>query len=581
MANNGRNYTKGGKKPRGRRGSSPRSKEVEVNVRDDQLNDADLSSKSYKSGQNDPAWYANNAALLRDSSSFPYSLPIGTQIYNTGDIHSNGYTGGSDVINPTSLFQSVPGVMIMGYEMVIGGSDNSPTSPFNLASMKLFSDIRSKQSGRVNYDSPDLAMYILAMDSAYSLYSELVRVYGLMRHYTILNRYTPATVVKQLGFDYDDLSRNLAQLRYVINSFADKLGSMCVPAGLTFVTRHAWLNSNIFVDSGTMKAQMYMWAPDHYYSFSPKSTEQAANSLVPTVAPHTHAYEGTEMSVVQISNLCNRLIEQIRGNQDFAIMSGDILKAYGPGNLFTIAPIAEDYTITPIFSQEILTQIENARFVGRIPSGALEIKQVTSESTITYSPYLVQELKWEFEEAESIPNGFEIVTPHTEWNKVLLINMHTSEVLPADTMVATRMTPWCSLTSSNAQKFIKVDVCGSEIPTSINLVELLYEIGNFATASNVKDSDKLYCTTSLSLGTTTQVDELAAGLLMLRRISAFDWHPIIDLFFFGNVFGTPSAYTYLGPVCDIDNYTLMGKSDLAPMHETALLSEFTIPNVIG
>ena len=207
---------------------------------------------------NDPAWYAVNDQLLRDSASFPYSWPVGNRLTQIVQETGAGRNAGVE--------QSIPGVLSLYLSPTIGWADSSE-SPVNVASRNIYSFVRHANSGHANYDAPDLMLYLLAMDSCYSYHSFLRRLYGVMMDYTPINRYYPRAVVASMNVDFDDAMAHLAQLRCFINQFAVKLGSMCVPNSMSYMVRHMWMYSQIFVDSMSAKAQTYLYNPHAFYKF--------------------------------------------------------------------------------------------------------------------------------------------------------------------------------------------------------------------------------------------------------------------------------------------------------------------------
>ena len=118
---------------------------------DDQINER-------YSKDNDWRWYAQNEQLLKDTASFSYNYPLGSLVQRTAT--------GKEPVDTTAI----PGIMAVHVSPAFGGSD-SRTSPINVAMRNIYSFVRHANSGHTNYDAPDLAIYLMAMDSCYSFLS--------------------------------------------------------------------------------------------------------------------------------------------------------------------------------------------------------------------------------------------------------------------------------------------------------------------------------------------------------------------------------------------------------------------------
>lgn len=487
-----------------------------------------------KKAYNDPSWYAASAELLRDSASLSYNNAIGVKM----DLGIKGYLG-----NPSNCpgLQSSPG--IMAFNVVAGpGISTDNSSAVNIAARNIYSYVRHQNSGHANYDSPDLMLYLLAMDEVYAFYNNLKRVYGVMSTYSVKNRYLPAALVEAMGFDYDDLLHHLPELRYYINVLANKINTLCVPATMTYMIRHSWLFSNVYMDSPDPKSQLYVFKQYGYRTYEEKQLPAALQyHNIPT-----------PVTLDQIKNIGDTMLSKVIESEDMNIMSGDILKAYGEGNLFKVVPIDESYRVEPVYNEEVLMQIENMTI---LPAGAedLDVSYHVDTNTIMYNP------------------SFSSTSVGWATNKI--INMHKSEVAPSDTMVATRLTIQptqevidgeepgkCTfrLTSMGSEMVLGAKMYFYDVDSSDNWI--LRSIG-FSSVIYYEPDD--YSPTDLS--TVTMIEK-------------FDWHPCIWLIFHRGQMGKLNfndtdvvGYSY-----DLENYTVVDHLTLTKMHDTAILSEFGI-----
>lgn len=81
-------------------------------------------------------------------------------------------------------------------------------------------------------------MYVLALDAAYQVYAVGCRLYAALMKASASNWYWPKAIINEMGFDYDNMSGNIAQLRAYINSFSQRLAAFNVPSHFPLYSRH-------------------------------------------------------------------------------------------------------------------------------------------------------------------------------------------------------------------------------------------------------------------------------------------------------------------------------------------------------
>lgn len=565
-----RNAKKSNTKQR-QNGRSKRNKEFEINVKDADVNFSDLSgnvNKRRESRKNDVAWYSKSPSLLRDAASFPYSWPVGSALpWKTSFAKS--------------IMYSVAGLCVLDYTPGIGRSLDV-YSPVNLAARNFFTYVRKANSGQTNYETSDLMMYLLSMDSAYQTYAVMVRAYGIATLYSQENRYLGKALLNALNFDAEDVYNNLAQLRYAINLLAYKLNNMCVPASVAYIQRHTWMASGLYADSQTPKAQIYAFNPMGYYTFT-EVTEGPAYLRFD--------YFGLEQSwkVSTIVEAANKQLEAILASQDFNIMSGDILKAFGNSNLYTVPTIDENFVVLPAYNEEVLSQIENLVAVGTTdtapgtgqdnPNNIVQKQNEFLESYIFYAP------AFSYTMIGAVGNNTKYPTMHQNmrqlWNDKRIINMHKTDVTPADTMVATRLSVIAGATTDsdfNHGIVVHPKSFGTEVVNRIWLVQFNQQAES-AQVSLSKTQMHYIDTVAPTISTDVN-DNTKANIWLTRTgiCSQFDWFPM----HFGILNMTSDSDTSVKPsipfrtTMDLDMYTMMDEHDLERLHEVALLSLFEV-----
>lgn len=484
---------------------------------------------------NDVSWYVKNPQILKDAGSLSFNNPLGATLQM------------EDVVPINSTFSAnpgtthMPGIFSISFIPTAGKSkDNS--SALNMAARNIYSFVRHANSGHANYDSPDLMLYLLAMDNIYMLFNHGKRVYGIARYYSQYNRYLPEGLIEAMHFDKDDVINHLADLRYGLNVIAAKLNALCVPNTMNLFTRHSWMVSNVYRDADESKAQNYLWVPTGYFVYdetgSPRGGYLAAKDF------------GTYTVETFISAL-NEALAAIIESEDMNIMSGDILKAYGAGKLWTLGAIGEEYSIEPVYNEEVLNQMHNTTCFWAdydhtgIPQNS--IRQNPDTGALIYDPAIFPYAGLPADKTQAHV-GFPIV-----------INMPRGDVTPDQVIVGTRNTVQVAISSNPDATDMDFDSLPSELVTNFTI----YTKGENSSLTVYNFNSVFASTTGVSTFSTMQ-------LMNLAQISHFDWHPILYLL-------DAVSNTFLGYVGDMSNYTLVSANTLKKLHDTAILSELDVP----
>lgn len=555
-----------------------------------------------RSKPNDWRWYAQNEQLLKDSSSFPYSWPLGNKL-NLG------------VNAPEVNKGSLPGVMAIWTAPTFGWSDN-PNSPVNVAARNIYSFVRHANSGHANYDAPDLMLYMCAMDSIYSYLSFLKRVYGVISTYSYTNRYYPKAVITAMTVDYDDVQRNLADFRGFINSFAVKVGSMCIPASMSYMAKHMWMYSGLYYDSDQDKAQTYLFVPNNLYRYALDT--DGAGMLESFSFSDYYTTQGTtdhDPSYINFEGLrkiADDMLNPILRSEDMNIMSGDILKAFGAANVYKVEGIGETYTVLPSYEPEVLDQIQNMSLVGRFKFsghdqmnqvGAAKLCQDPTKGWLVSKPLFNHEYPFTLAD-EEFPGQNVFISDK-------IVTFEHGDITPANTMEATRMTNIAREYSKEHTDSYEVHTLGSEVGLFARIyyyveVEGDWKLQNtqsiFSGLTHILNlkSNEVYSQVkenmdSAAVGTAQDAirtyfssmfinfrDELSKDANLVHRLSQFNRHPAVAITTglqdvdAGTRHVAPAYGRFNGYIFDVNYYTVLSEEDLRVMSEIALLSQFNI-----
>lgn len=578
---------------------------------------------------NDVAWYSQNEQLLRDVASFSYNYPVGGQMPHDPE--------GTPFVNNTS----VPGIMTIAVTPRYGVLKHA-NDPVNIAMRNVYTRVRGANSGKWNYEAPDLMLYLLAMDSCYSFIAALKRAYGTVLTYSYTNRYFPMAAVHAQGFNFLSLQKNIADFRAYINTLVVKVGSMCIPASLSYMARHQWMFDGMYYDTpNDLKAQVYMYVPEAFYRYTLDSDGAGALQLLDFdrtkyssdfVYPDTDEENGWKFE--DIVAFGNALIDPILSDQDMNVMSGDILKAFGPEGVYKLGSIPETYTVIPAYSQEVLNQIHNSSLCGRsiqpsykwntLPAATADnaIVQSPDKTYLLSTPHASQILVHsnaypDFWDTNSINRStIRQAILQTQANKKI-VDFESGPVSPGDAMVATRLTATLSLAddqfivgneqiddSQVAHKYHGVDTttwiywthdtfesCGSETAGFAKIwyyANVGYNSENGWCLIHTEDiySGTIVPTPAAQLNSSDWPDFLldVTKYAMQRKsmVSVFNMHPAIqDIIMYCDVEYEIDSAEFMftdaiWPQFDINYYTVLDSADITQMHEIALLSELSV-----
>lgn len=312
-----------------------------------------------KRGRNDASWYSmGDPDLLSAVARWPFSRRTGQDLPLNGDtVYSIGLTPQQSV--RAEEHYSSPGIMSMGFVPSVGNADDAQ-SPINVAANAQYTFIRAANSGARNYDAPDLIIYDMAVDSIYMLLTFAARAYATVGMFSAFNKFYPDDLLKSQHIDPDSFGGSLEDYRAKLNILIRKAQSLVVSKSLPIFTRHSWMVGNYFIDGESIKQQTYLYYPVSYYKFGLDASGAGKldmESLFPA--------DGSGIGTITCWDLLNTIegcLNAVLGDEDFNIMSGDILKAYG-SDINTLSEVPGMMVATPVFNREALMQFKNARIL--------------------------------------------------------------------------------------------------------------------------------------------------------------------------------------------------------------------------
>lgn len=485
---------------------------------------------------NDPKWYMNLAPIAKDYASLPMTHMLGLGTNDWHRVSSSAYG------NINQVFYAA-GVMTINFAPTIGPNAEGATAPVNIAAQELYTLVRRANSGAKNYDKTDLMMVILAMDSAYMLYEDMLRAYRVMTTFSSVNRYYPNFILNAMGYS-TDLVTDIANFRGLLDVFAYKLASINIPDQLDIIKRHSWMCSNIYLDDDDVKAQSYIFRPSFIYRWS-EGEEGKPTSLVTTTF-----HSGKELYTLQsLSTLIDSLMNPLLGSEDVGTITGDMLKAFGESGMIKIRPVEDYATLVPVYSKEVLMQIRNAFCTTAPLTTSATIGDITQVlSSTVKGPYLKQVLQT----ALTADGGRRLYSRP-------ILNFISEEATPENVMVATRL---ISLTKPSSGSPLTLLHYGTEVVEDYTI----YYIGDNKEITTIKIDQDVYFATDM--------DQLAINnnITRLHYNSQFNNAPANYMY----SKPTGGGPLYFGPLTNLCNYIYLEDEVIKRLHEVATTSLFTV-----
>lgn len=236
----------------------------------------------------------------------------------------------------------------------------------------LFTFVRHVNSGRTNYEAPDLMLYVMAMDNIYLRIHEIKRLIRLGYHYEMRNRTIPNKIYSALGVDITDTINNMANYRARLNMAISKANSLAVPSSFNLFARRTVLGSVVLTDEPNRPTQLIIPEADGYYTYNSKGKTGGRLEYVTkqslTKATNETSYKAdgvmrvTPLRKLTVDDLLKSLeneLSTLLSDEDINIMSGDILKAYG-NNLYSLKYIEENEALELVHDENLLMQFKNS-----------------------------------------------------------------------------------------------------------------------------------------------------------------------------------------------------------------------------
>lgn len=579
---NGYNKGKAANVYKGKQGRKD-SKDPRVNDDNERLSKFD---KQYKvRGSNDVEWYTKNPELLKSAASLPFASILGNQLF------------------PFSQ-AVVPGVMRIEFAWAFGNIDeyNGYPTALNQAGKSLYSYLVHANSRNYTYEYQDLMTVILAGAQVYAALSHVVRAYGVVKYYAEQSRYTPDALLTLMGFQPDDVRRNLSKMWFDINDLITQTTQIWIPNTLPLIKRWFWMCANVYRDAESAKSQLYMFVPHHFLMFT-EDQMGAGSGLEPATYQDTTLPATPYRTLTPIEydggytwekwrGTIQHMIDRLVNSEDRGIMFGDILNAYGADKIYAMSPIQSDYRVEPAFSKEVLMEIEN----------------------LTVQPSFVTGLRQDAKGLaplwNAVVSGEALKTSSKACPDNVILNFHTpTQPTVEEITVGSRLTSVGYMATSAENNLYSISFAALPKEDSSSLSQLtVSSVGQ--TKAAVFGMLPTACGSETVTGISTVVpgDLLSPGPWTIQSINAnlvaqdasaamtrfsmwsqwaaFDWHPFLYSIqaTTGHTTSDPvlagtTQSVVLNAAGDFDNYSVFESVILRKLHDVVLFSLFGVPQM--
>lgn len=515
-------------KPNSRKPNRRRSKARDNN------DDAKTNSIGYeaKPSNNDPIWYLFNGTVVSDAASISYSNPMGIPLQES--------TFGGE-----SRKNTIPSLLAIYFSPTLGDTKNGITAPVNIQTRAIMTKCQSSVSVKLPFAASDIAIHFGAVDSLYIMYEFCARLYGLYRTYAAMDRTMPEIYYRAMGLDPNNMEEQMSMIafKHKLNKIGTDIARLFIPKGLAIFDRHKWMCQNIFLDSPSVKAQQYMFVPKGLWKFVPEGSTGGELEYVPMPSFKFTGLKG-------VMDYFDLLLNPVINDLDMWTMNGYMLRTYGSENCRETSLINDDYKVMPVFNAEVLPQIHNMDVAGQFLENQ-RIQQNESDCVV-----------W-------VPKTLSSYHGDIELNSNMIIDMPFDAPTPVDNLLATRL----KVSGYNGEDSFDIYTWGTEIVNELKVLSGAY--------GNVTDYG--ISTLAIPLNWDKDSSNLPMAyywgvMLPIAALSHFNMAPMFkitnDIYFKPHL----STGTWYDVISDLTNYTVIGHTELAKLHDAAVMGEWFIPS---
>lgn len=298
-------------------------------------------------------------AILADTAAINFPSRTGNE-YKMGEWFLT--TDPTPQSNPTRLSYIQPGIMKISYIPTYGVVKDSH-SGINAISTKIYTTMRTFQTGSTNYDAADLIGYICAWDQCNAVVAFIKRLLRFANTWIMNNTYTPKALIESQGINFEDTVTKLTEYRARLNRIIFQLNTFYVPNVLPIIERHQQMCENFYMDrADTTKAQFIYFYPSDFFKLSMNTASPTSLELVstPTSTYDTHA---ATVTIGKLLDFLQNMLSELVNNSIVDTMSGDLQRSFGPEKQRLCYILEADSYGIPVYDEALLNAVHNLKVI--------------------------------------------------------------------------------------------------------------------------------------------------------------------------------------------------------------------------
>lgn len=541
-------YNERSKAPRSgsRRGRSPGNKRDSRNCAS-----TEVSSRSQAGSLNDISWYNKNPELLVAAGAFPFPYRPGMHTGPFVSVWQNGSLTGATGSG------SIPGVIVYSWVPSVGQSSNA-LSPISVTAKQIYARVRSAYSSALDADAPDFMMYLMALDSLFSYIGALKRLYRILTLWSPQNYAVPDHLLKAYNLDdaaVENLRLHRTELWQLINTLVLQSRKFTCPAIMDIFNRHYWMNDNVYADAPTPRAQFYMFYQEAYFQFKEilsADGETTASGLVMKASPFQAG-----ATVQSLYNFGNSLLEALIVWDESYTINGYLMRAYDGVPSFVVEELDQGAQLEVVYSEEVLTQIHNAR--------AVSYPVDWTQFTVNQDPATNAIISNLTNVPVTIGDQWYVAASSQAW-----VDLRSEQPTPAEVVIASRLHTMTSVIRDTSDG---KTIVGFAISAGTEIVNAIYVVTDVGPAlvpgggvAALSELERLFVPAILS--------ELHGSndMFAVLQLQQFDWCPLIPWVKLTTAAGVQMNAGLL--VGDINNLAIVEPIAMENLNRVCLYSEF-------
>lgn len=303
---------------------------------------------------NDPTDYVTDPEIAKQASNLSFQSVLGSSpVANDVTLPTIMVARCNPSMGSTLFVEDYGTNEITASEMV---QLNQHIDAVNMMGAKLYTLLSSFSGRTTTYGPCDVIMMIGAIASIAEYSEHLRRAFGVMFTYNPRNRALPKALVEAMGFDFDDMSANLADYRMKFNMQMTRINQIPLLDNIGFIRKCRRIYQKVYADAPTSMYQMYVMIPNSVWKFDEDSYSTGSALKTFKLSSLTDKKMGTHIQL--LADMINRVVL----SSTLQIVYSDILnlatKIHIP--MWKFDYLSELYSVKPEYNRNFLLQIHNS-----------------------------------------------------------------------------------------------------------------------------------------------------------------------------------------------------------------------------